>query len=148
VVIMTSNIGADKILSAGGEVESLREELQDDLRAHFRPEFLNRVDEIIMFHRLDDAQLQAIAELLLGQVRRRLQGQDITMDVSPDAAGWLASAGRQPEFGARPLRRAIRAELDRKLSRMLLAGDLNPGDQVDVDVQDGGLRLAVSRRPR
>jgi ATP-dependent Clp protease ATP-binding subunit ClpC len=101
-----------------------------------------------MFHRLDDAQLQAIAELLLGQVRRRLQGQDITMDVSPDAAGWLASAGRQPEFGARPLRRAIRAELDRKLSRMLLAGDLNPGDQVDVDVQDGGLRLAVSRRPR
>jgi ATP-dependent Clp protease ATP-binding subunit ClpC len=146
VVIMTSNIGADKILSAGGEVESLREDLQDDLRAHFRPEFLNRVDEIIVFHRLDHAQLQAIAELLLGQVRRRLQGQDITMDVSPDAAGWLASTGSQPEFGARPLRRTIRAELDRKLSRMLLAGDLNPGDQVDVDVHDGGLRLAVSGR--
>jgi ATP-dependent Clp protease ATP-binding subunit ClpC len=146
VVIMTSNIGADKILAAGGKAESLREELLRDLRAHFRPEFLNRIDEIILFHSLDRAQLQVIAELQLEQVRRRLHGQDITMDVSPGAIGWLASTGYQPEFGARPLRRTIRAQLDRKLSRMLLAGELNPGDKVDVDVLDGGLRLAVSPR--
>ena len=146
VVIMTSNIGADKILAAGGKVESLREELLGDLRAHFRPEFLNRIDEIIVFHSLDRAQLQTIAELQLEQVRRRLHGQDVTMDVSRDAIEWLASTGYQPEFGARPLRRAIRAQLDRKLSRMLLAGELNPGDEVDVDVHDGGLRLAVSPR--
>jgi len=146
VVIMTSNIGADKILAGGGEVESLREELLRDLRAHFRPEFLNRIDEIILFHSLDRAQLQVIAELQLEQVRRRLHGQDITMDVSPAAIGWLASTGYQPEFGARPLRRTIRAQLERKLSRMLLAGELNPGDEVDVDVHDGGLRLAVSPR--
>ena len=146
VVIMTSNIGADKILAGGGEVESLREELLRDLRAHFRPEFLNRIDEIILFHSLDRAQLQVIAELQLEQVRRRLHGQDITMEVSRGAIGWLASTGYQPEFGARPLRRTIRAQLDRKLSRMLLSGELNPGDKVDVDVHDGELRLAVSPR--
>jgi ATP-dependent Clp protease ATP-binding subunit ClpC len=146
VVIMTSNIGADKILAAGGKVESLREELLRDLRAHFRPEFLNRIDEIILFHSLDRAQLQTIAELQLEQVRRRLHGQDVTMDVSRDAVEWLASTGYQPEFGARPLRRTIRAQLDRKLSRMLLSGELSPGDKVDVDVHDGGLRLAVSPR--
>ena len=144
VVIMTSNIGADKILAAGGKVESLRDELHGDLRAHFRPEFLNRIDEIILFRSLDRAQLENIAELQLGQVRRRLAGQDITMDVSRDAVGWLASAGYQPEFGARPLRRAIRAQLDRKLSRMLLSGELSPGDTVDVDVHDGELRLAIT----
>jgi ATP-dependent Clp protease ATP-binding subunit ClpC len=147
-VIMTSNIGADKILAAGGEAESLREELMRDLRAHFRPEFLNRIDEIILFHTLDRAQLQTIAELQLEQVRRRLHGQDITMNVSRGAIRWLASTGYQPEFGARPLRRTIRAELDRKLSRMLLSGELNPGDRVDVDVHDGGLRLAVAPGPR
>jgi ATP-dependent Clp protease ATP-binding subunit ClpC len=146
-VIMTSNIGADKILAAGGEAESLREELMRDLHAHFRPEFLNRIDEIILFHTLDRAQLQTIAELQVEQVRRRLHDQDITMDVSRDAIGWLASTGYQPEFGARPLRRTIRAELDRKLSRMLLSGELNPGDNVDVDVHDGGLRLAVTPGP-
>jgi ATP-dependent Clp protease ATP-binding subunit ClpC len=70
------------------------------------------------------------------------------MDVSQDAVEWLTSTGYQPEFGARPLRRAIRAQLDRELSRMLLAGDLNPGDKVDVDVQDSSLRLAVSPRGR
>jgi ATP-dependent Clp protease ATP-binding subunit ClpC len=146
VVIMTSNIGADKILAAGGKVESLREELLRDLRAHFRPEFLNRIDEVILFHSLDRAQLQTIAELQLEQVRRRLHGQDIAMDVSRGAIKWLARTGYQPEFGARPLRRTIRAQLDRKLSRMLLSGELNPGDKIDVDVHDGGLRLAVSQR--
>jgi ATP-dependent Clp protease ATP-binding subunit ClpC len=145
-VIMTSNIGADKILAAAGKVESLREELMRDLRARFRPEFLNRIDEIILFHSLDRAELQTIAELQLEQVRRRLDGQDITMEVSRGAIGWLASTGYQPEFGARPLRRTIRAQLDRKLSRMLLSGELNPGNKVDVDVHDGGLRLAVSPR--
>jgi ATP-dependent Clp protease ATP-binding subunit ClpC len=146
VVIMTSNIGADKILAAGGKVESVREELLRDLRVHFRPEFLNRIDEVILFHSLDRAQLQTIAELQLEQVRRRLHGQDITMDVSRGAVEWLASTGYQPEFGARPLRRTIRAQLDRKLSRMLLSGELNPGDKIDVNVRDGGLRLAVSQR--
>jgi ATP-dependent Clp protease ATP-binding subunit ClpC len=146
VVIMTSNIGADKILAAAGKAESLREELLRDLRAHFRPEFLNRIDEIILFHSLDRAQLQTIAELQLERVSRRLHGQDIAMHVSRDAIVWLASPGYEPEFGARPLRRAIRAQLDRKLSRMLLSGELNPGDKVDVDVHDGGLRIAVRSR--
>jgi ATP-dependent Clp protease ATP-binding subunit ClpC len=112
--------------------------------ARFRPEFLNRIDEIILFHSLDRAQLQAITEFQLEQVRHRLHGQDVTMDVSRDVIEWLASAGYQPEFGARPLRRAIRAQLDRKLSRMLLAGELSPGDEIDVDVHDGELRLAIT----
>ncbi|MDF3051057.1 MAG: Clp protease [Pseudonocardia sp.] len=150
VVIMTSNIGADRILratTAGRDLEELREPLMQLLGQHFRPEFLNRVDEIILFRGLDRVQLRQITALLLERTRRRLRAQDVTLTVTDAALDWLANRGYQPEYGARPLRRAIQREVDRKLSRMLLGGEINPGDEVTADVRDGTLAFAVERAP-
>ncbi|HZC77412.1 MAG TPA: AAA family ATPase, partial [Ktedonobacterales bacterium] len=122
VVIMTSNLGASRILAAttaGQPIDSIREWLMQQLRDRFRPEFLNRIDEIIIFHGLETQQLRQITELLLEQTRRRLRAQDITLDITDAAVDWLARNGYQPEFGARPLRRTIQRELDNRLSRML-----------------------------
>jgi ATP-dependent Clp protease ATP-binding subunit ClpC len=146
VVIMTSNVGADRILqatAAGRDLEELRESLMQQLNQHFRPEFLNRIDEIIIFRGLDRVQLRQITALLLEQTRRRLRAQDVTLILTDAATDWLANRGYQPEFGARPLRRTIQREVDRKLSRMLLGGQIDPGDTVTVDVRDGALDFAV-----
>jgi ATP-dependent Clp protease ATP-binding subunit ClpC len=148
VIIMTSNIGADRILkatTAGRDIEELREPLMQLLGQHFRPEFLNRIDEIILFRGLDRVQLRQITALLLEQTRRRLHAQDVTLTLSDAAIDWLANRGHQPEFGARPLRRTIQREVDRKLSRMLLGGQINPGDTVTGDVRDGALDFDVRR---
>jgi ATP-dependent Clp protease ATP-binding subunit ClpC len=146
VVIMTSNVGADRILkatTAGRDLEELREPLMQQLNQHFRPEFLNRIDEIIIFRGLDRVQLRQITALLLEQTRRRLRAQNVTLTLTDAATDWLANRGYQPEFGARPLRRTIQREVDRKLSRMLLGGQINPGDTVTVDVRDGALDFEV-----
>ena len=147
VVIMTSNVGADRILAAtqaGRDLEELREPLMQLLGQSFRPEFLNRIDEIILFRGLERAQLRQITGLMLEQTRRRLRAQEITLDISEQAMDWLANRGFQPEFGARPLRRTIQRELDNALSRMLLSGELDPGDTVTVDVQNGRLHFTAS----
>ena len=148
VVIMTSNVGAERILAAtqaGRSMEDLRETLMNLLGQSFRPEFLNRIDEIIIFRGLDRTQLRRITTLLLEQTRRRLRAQNITLDIEDQALDWLANRGFQPEFGARPLRRTIQRELDNQLSRLLLAGDLSPGDTVTVTVSDGRLHFATTR---
>jgi len=148
VVIMTSNVGADRILAAtrtGTEVEELREPLVQDLGQRFRPEFLNRIDEIIIFSGLDRQQIRRIADLLLEQTRRRLRAQDVTLDLSEEALDWLADRGYQPEFGARPLRRTIQRELDNQLARQLLGGAVDPGDTVTVRVRDGRLAFETEQ---
>ncbi|MDQ3886421.1 MAG: AAA family ATPase [Actinomycetota bacterium] len=150
VVIMTSNIGADQILAAtasGRGVEELREPLMGAVARHFRPEFLNRIDEIILFHGLDRAQLRDITELMLEQTHQRLRGMGVTLVVNEQAIDWLANRGHRPESGARPLRRTIGRELDKRLSRMLLAGDLRSGRQVTVSVVDDRLNFAVRDQP-
>jgi ATP-dependent Clp protease ATP-binding subunit ClpC len=157
VLIMTSNIGSDIIsgtrrsvgFGAGtdggaGADEELREKLDRRLREQLRPEFINRIDEIIVFRQLETAQLRQITELMLAETRRRLHAQDITLDISPAAVDWLAEHGFQPEFGARPLRRTIQRELDNRLSKLLLAADLAPGQTVRVDVADGRLAFTTS----
>jgi ATP-dependent Clp protease ATP-binding subunit ClpC len=147
VIIMTSNLGADQLLaatSAGRSVEEVREPLMASVRRHFRPEFLNRIDEIVLFRGLDQAQLRTITVLLVEQTRQRLKAQDIALRLDDRAIDWLASRGYQPEFGARPLRRVIGRELDRTLSRLLLAGDLRQGQQVHVSVADDRLQLHCS----
>ena len=148
VVIMTSNVGADRILAtaaAGRAVEELREELMDLLGRHFRPEFLNRIDEVILFAGLDRPQLRQITQLLVEQSRRRLHAQDVALDITDDAVDWLANRGYQPQFGARPLRRTIQRELDDELSELLLRGDLRPGDTARVTAVDGALRVVADR---
>ncbi|MBF6326400.1 ATP-dependent Clp protease ATP-binding subunit [Nocardia cyriacigeorgica] len=148
IVIMTSNIGSDLILSApDGDLDSITPTLNERLRSHFRPEFLNRIDDTIVFHRLDQTQIHRIVDLVLDGTRRLLHAQDIDLDVTEPAVDWLAEHGYQPEFGARPLRRTVQKEVDNKLSRLLLDGDLKPGDTVRLDADGGGLQLgAVERR--
>jgi ATP-dependent Clp protease ATP-binding subunit ClpC len=147
VIIMTSNIGADQLLAAaasGAEVEQLREPLLDAVRRRFRPEFVNRLDEIILFRGLDSRQLRQITVLLLERTRERLREQNITLEVDEQAVDWLASRGYVPEYGARPLRRTIARELDRRLSRALLAGELRGGQHAVVTVTGDSLTLTVT----
>jgi ATP-dependent Clp protease ATP-binding subunit ClpC len=144
VVIMTSNLGADRIQEHARRdepFEQLRDDLMELLRRSFRPELLNRIDEIIVFRALDRDQLVQITGLLLGRVERRMRAQDVELEVSDAAVEYLANAGFDPQYGARPLRRAIQRLLEDELSERLLAGDIEPGQRVQVDVRDG--RLAV-----
>jgi len=155
VLIMTSNIGSEIIsgtkrtLGFGGtdsgvaEDRDLRERLDRRLREQFRPEFINRIDEIIVFRQLETEQLRRITGMLLEETRRRLHAQDVRLEITPAAVDWLAGRGFQPEYGARPLRRTIQRELDNRLSRMLLAADLVPGRTVHVDVEDDELTFEV-----
>nr|WP_242454210.1 AAA family ATPase [Bailinhaonella thermotolerans] len=143
VVIMTSNIGAERILAHEGDAEALRDDLMRTLQATMRPEFLNRVDEIIIFERLDRAQTRQITTLLLESSRRRLHAQGVALEVADEAVDWLAGRGYQPEFGARPMRRLIQRELDNPLAGMLLRGELTEGDRVRAGVAGGALVLTA-----
>ncbi|MFI9611704.1 ATP-dependent Clp protease ATP-binding subunit [Streptomyces sp. NPDC052023] len=146
VVIMTSNIGADRILAAGVEdYASVRESVMEVLNQHFRPEFLNRIDEIIVFRGLDRAQLRRIVELLLEHTRRRLHAQNVTFEVTEAAEDLLADIGHQPAFGARPLRRTIQREVDDRLADLLLSGELKPGDRARVDAVDGAVEVRAEQ---
>lgn len=155
VLIMTSNLGSELITgtqravgfgagAAGGESDELRERLLRRLQENFRPEFLNRIDEVIIFRRLEAEQLRQITELLLGETRRRLHAQDIDVEITTAGIDWLAEHGYQPEFGARPLRRVIQREVDTQLSRMLLESAVSPGQRVVVDARDGQLTIDVA----
>lgn len=118
------------------------------LREHFRPEFLNRIDEIVIFRQLADQQLRQITNILLDDSRRRLRAQDVAVEVTLDAVEWLAQRGYQPEYGARPLRRTIQREVDNRLSRMLLDGSLQPHSRLRIDVADGELTIRKEEEPQ
>jgi ATP-dependent Clp protease ATP-binding subunit ClpC len=122
----------------------LSDELMHDLREIFRPEFLNRIDAIITFRRLQRDHLRQIVELLLEQTRRRLRAQEIAITFTPAAIDWIADRGYQPEFGARPMRRAIQRDVDNTLSNMLLAGELPAGSTAAVDTEGGDLTITVT----
>jgi ATP-dependent Clp protease ATP-binding subunit ClpC len=146
IVIMTSNIGADRIQEyarTGGDFEALKEELMDVLRASFRPEFINRIDEIIVFRALTDEQLGEITKLLLDRLTRRLRAQRIEVEFSGGAVKLLAEEGFDLQFGARPLRRTIQRRVENELSRLLLGGAVQPGDRVIVSVEGGDLDFEV-----
>jgi ATP-dependent Clp protease ATP-binding subunit ClpC len=158
VVIMTSNLGSDQIgrrrlgFDGGDGAQSASQDAQAQdrimsrLREAFRPEFLNRIDEIIIFRQLDETQLRQITSLLLEETVRRLHAQDITVDFTTEAVDWLARRGFQPEFGARPMRRTIQREVDNRLSAMLLGGELSPGQHVTVAEEGDALQFRVSER--
>ncbi|MGW0042080.1 ATP-dependent Clp protease ATP-binding subunit [Rhodococcus sp. NPDC003348] len=142
IVIMTSNLGSDLILGADSDdLEALMPQLMERLHAHFRPEFLNRIDETVVFHRLDKEQLHQIVGLILDRTRRLLRAQDVELDITDGAVDWLVDTGFEPRFGARPLRRTVQKELDNKLSNLLLGGAVSGGDTVRVDVDEAGLIL-------
>ena len=159
VLIMTSNLGSDLITRRGAVLgfagdqsgaedsadDALTEQLMRRLRESFRPEFLNRIDEIIVFRQLDRAELRQITELQLEETRRRMHAQDIVVHFTEEAVDWIASHGYQPEFGARPMRRTIQREVDNPLSRMLLDGQITAGERVTVDVAGERLHFEPSR---
>jgi ATP-dependent Clp protease ATP-binding subunit ClpC len=146
VVIMTSNLGAERIQDytrRGGSFEQLKEELMDVLRGSFRPEFINRIDEIIVFRALTNEQLVEITRLLLDRLVRRMRAQGIEVSFSDEAVELLAHEGFDPEFGARPLRRTIQRLVENELSRMVLSDEVRPDDRVTVDALEGELRFDV-----
>lgn len=155
VVVMTSNLGSEAITRRGAGIgfgpggaeadeEARREQILRPLREHFRPEFLNRIDEIVVFRQLTQEQLRRITNLLLDRTRRMLHAQDITVEFTDPAVDWLAQRGYQPEYGARPLRRTIQREVDNELSRLLLDSRVKEGGRVTVDLEGG--RLAFRTR--
>jgi ATP-dependent Clp protease ATP-binding subunit ClpC len=148
VVIMTSNLGADRIQQharSGEPFEQLQEDLMDILRRSFRPEFINRIDEIIVFRALTEEQLVDITHLLLDRLTRRLRAQHVEVEFSDEAVPLLAREGYDPEFGARPLGRTIQRLVENPLSNMVLNGDIEPGDKVRVDADRDRLTFDVDK---
>ena len=160
VIIMTSNVGAN-ILSTNGtlgfqpggtdeereDFESIKAKLHKELRQMFRPEFLNRIDEIIVFHYLNKLQLQDVVERMLHEVRQRLVERSVTLDVSTAAKDWLVENGYDHDYGARPLRRLVQREIENTLARMLLNGELAEGQGVTVDLLGDSLHFVAAPRP-
>ena len=149
VVIMTSNIGSQYLLdgvTSDGQIKSdARSIVMSELRSHFRPEFLNRVDEIVLFKPLDLAEIEQIVDLLLDDLRARLAEQRIGLTVTEAARRFIADQGYDPAYGARPLRRFIAREVETKVGRALLRGDLPDGGTVSLDVVHGELVVTTSK---
>ena len=149
VVIMTSNIGSPHLvegLTPKGEIaESVREQVMGELRAHFRPEFLNRIDDVVLFKPLTLAEIEKIVELLIDELRQRLAAKRIELVVATPARRHIAHAGFDPVYGARPLKRFLQRELETRIARLLVAGDMPEGSQVEVVLDEG--QLAVRHQP-
>ena len=143
VIIMTSNIGSayllDGVTSDGQVKEDAREAVMDELRRSFRPEFLNRVDEIVLFKPLTIAEIERIVDLMFDDLRTRLMDRRMTLEVTPEAARYIAAQGFDPVYGARPLRRFIAREVETRIGRLLLRGDVLDGSVIRVTVEDGDI---------
>ena len=148
VLIMTSNLGAEHLvtLEDGGDVETVRENVMDAVRAAFRPEFLNRLDEILLFKRLEKAQMTGIVDIQLGYLHSLLEGRDIDLKLDDQAKLWIADRGYQPAYGARPLKRVIQTELQNKLAEKILSGEIPDEAQVEVSVKADALSFKISPR--
>ncbi|OUS19839.1 ATP-dependent chaperone ClpB [Rhodobacterales bacterium 59_46_T64] len=154
LIILTSNLGAQSLsqLPDGADASDAKRDVMDAVRAHFRPEFLNRLDETIIFDRLARADMSGIVEIQLGLLANRLTGRKISLDIDEAAKVWLADEGYDPVFGARPLKRVIQRALQDPLAEMLLAGDVKDGDVITVSAGADGLiigdRVGASNRPK
>ena len=138
VLIMTSNIGSHRILefceaSDGPEYDEMKKAVLEELRRQFRPEFLNRVDETIVFHTLSEEHLKEIVAIQLGHVRARLKDQSIVMEITEEASEFLVKVDHDPHYGARPLKRSIQKQLENPLGRLILEGKVSDGDLVVVE---------------
>ncbi|MDB5761787.1 MAG: clpB [Herminiimonas sp.] len=140
VIVMTSNLGSHKIQSMEGSDPGLvKLAVMAEVRSHFRPEFINRIDEIVVFHALDEKNIGAIARIQLKVLEQRLARMDMRLNISEEALQKLAEAGFDPVYGARPLKRAIQQQIENPLSKAILEGRFGPKDVIAVDVRNGGL---------
>ena len=138
VIIMTSNLGSHLIQEApNDDYETMKIKVMEVVAAHFRPEFINRIDETVVFHSLGKEHMAGIAKIQLGRLEKRLAERDLKLDISPAALDQLVEVGYDPTFGARPLKRAIQTHLENPLAQRILAGDFLPGSTVHVDYKDG-----------
>jgi len=145
VLIMTSNLGAENLANQkeGEDVEKVRGKVMEEVRKFFRPEFLNRLDEILLFRRLGRAQMAGIVDIQLGNLRKLLESRRIELDISDDAKLWLADKGYDPAYGARPLKRAIQTNLQNHMAEMILRGEIPDGSRVTVGEKKGQLTFEI-----
>jgi ATP-dependent Clp protease ATP-binding subunit ClpB len=154
LIVLTSNLGSYALsqLPEGADVAAARAEVMEAVRAHFRPEFLNRLDETVIFDRLARSDMTGIVEIQLRRLEKRLAARKIVLELSDEAKVWLADEGYDPVFGARPLKRVIQRHLQDPLAEMILSGDVLDGATVPVTVGAEGLiigdRVSASRRER
>jgi len=138
VIVMTSNLGSHQIMQmVGQDYELIRDAVWVEVKNHFRPEFLNRIDETVVFHALDAKHIESIAKIQLRALEQRLEKMEMKLDVSPGALAELAKVGFDPVFGARPLKRAIQQRIENPVAKMILEGRFGPKDVIPVDVEDG-----------
>jgi ATP-dependent Clp protease ATP-binding subunit ClpB len=147
VIILTSNVGSHHIMVLEDE-ESMRKAVMEDLRDAFRPEFLNRLDETIIFHRLSRAQVRSIVDVQLRHFEKRLAERALRLEVTAEAKDFLANVGYDPTYGARPLKRAIQRYLENGLAEDILAGRFTAGDTIRVEAGEGRLLFEASNRTR
>ena len=147
LIIMTSNLGSQYLADQGegDDVEAVRPFVMDAVRAHFRPEFLNRIDEIILFHRLGRDQMGGIVRIQLSRFEKLLADRRLTLDLDDSALAWLADRGYDPAYGARPLKRVIQKDLVDPIARKLLAGEIEDGGVIAVTAGEGGLEIGKMR---
>jgi ATP-dependent Clp protease ATP-binding subunit ClpB len=150
LIILTSNLGSQYLASLGEDepVEKVEPQVMEVVRAHFRPEFLNRLDEIILFHRLSAAHMGPIVDIQVARLQRLLEDRKITLDLTPAAREWLGRVGYDPVYGARPLKRAVQKYLQDPLADAILSGKIKDGDTVRVDEGEGALVLTPAEAAR
>jgi ATP-dependent Clp protease ATP-binding subunit ClpB len=142
VIVMTSNIGSEWITDLADRAEEeMRAKVMEALRRHFRPEFLNRVDDVVVFHRLEESQMESIVDIQMGRLARQIAERGLRLAWTAAARAWLARRGFDPAYGARPLKRVIQKSVQDALARMLLEGSLGSGAAIEVDVAPGGEEL-------
>jgi ATP-dependent Clp protease ATP-binding subunit ClpB len=143
LIIMTSNLGSEYLVNQpdGADTDDVREEVMAVVRSAFRPEFLNRVDEIILFHRLKRADMGAIVDIQMGRLAKLLADRKITIDLSPEGRDWLAEKGYDPAYGARPLKRTIQKAVQDQLAELILSGEIRDGETVPVTAGPAGLTI-------
>jgi ATP-dependent Clp protease ATP-binding subunit ClpB len=142
VLILTSNIGSQSILEFAGDPDqhqAMESRVNEALKAHFRPEFLNRLDDQIIFHSLRKDELRQIVTLQVARLQQRLEARKLDLQLTPEASDWLANAGYDPVYGARPLKRAIQRELETPIAKAILAGKYHEGDEISLDVESDKL---------
>ncbi|BBK36242.1 chaperone protein ClpB [Allostella sp. ATCC 35155] len=148
LIVLTSNLGSDVLARQpdGQDSSAVREQVMAVVRGAFRPEFLNRLDEILLFHRLERGQMAAIVDIQIGRLQKLLDDRKITMELDEAARSWVGNAGYDPVYGARPLKRVIQRELQNPLAQMLLEGRIKDGDRVPVTVAGGKLAIGSAER--
>ncbi|TLQ44665.1 ATP-dependent chaperone ClpB [Streptomyces marianii] len=139
ILILTSNLGSQFLVEPLTGAEEKKQQVLETVRASFKPEFLNRLDDLVVFSALDKEELAHIAELQIARLAKRLAERRLTLDVTPEALEWLADEGNDPAYGARPLRRLVQTAIGDRLAKEILAGEVEDGDTVRVDRADGGL---------